>query len=108
MKRQSILLFALLASLSDDEFSTQSLCTEWSVQDVAAHVADRLELTDKQRDTIRDILDDSRHEAENLHETMLPQVRELVDRTREFIGDQPLTDDDRLQETLNDLIDDLF
>lgn len=30
----------LLASLTDDEFATQSLCTEWSVQDVAAHVAE--------------------------------------------------------------------
>ena len=57
-------------------------------------VAEHLELTGEQRETVREILADSRRQAEGLHEEMLPHVRELVDRTRERI-DEVLTPEQR-------------
>ena len=57
-------------------------------------VAERLELTDEQREQIREILADSRHHAHGLHEEMLPRVSELVDQTRERI-DGVLTPEQR-------------
>jgi len=40
-------------------------------------VAEQLELTGEQRETVKEILDDSWRQAEGLHEEMLPHVREL-------------------------------
>lgn len=57
-------------------------------------VAEQLELTGEQRETVQEILADSRRQAEGMHEEMLPKVRELVDRTRERI-DEVLTQEQR-------------
>ena len=57
-------------------------------------VAEQLELTGEQRETVRAILDDGRRQAVGLHEEMLPHVRELMDRTRERI-DEVLTPEQR-------------
>jgi hypothetical protein len=62
----------------------------WHLQGIAAE----LDLDKSQQLEIQDILTDSRHEAHQLHEEMLPRVHELVARTRERV-DEVLTPEQR-------------
>jgi hypothetical protein len=48
--------------------------------------AEQLELTAEQERQVRDVLADSHHEAEQLHQEMFPRVRALMEQTRERIS----------------------
>jgi Spy/CpxP family protein refolding chaperone len=64
-------------------------------------IAGELGLDKSQQLKIQDILTDSRHEAHQLHEEMLPRVHELMDQTHERIN-EVLTPEQR--ERLNELL----